>query len=247
VKKISVFILLTLKQSVRDRFFLAVIFLAGFYILLSVFLALLSVGHHAYVLRRISLAGVELLSLLLLCVSITTSFSRERDTRIREVYLTSFSPALYLGGKLLGYILLAFFFLGFCLLACLPVLLFNQAFAFSFLTSFYYLWLKLSLVCGLALFFSVVCSSLFTALISILALYLAAEILPQALVIVTRFGSGFQKDLLELLSLILPRTDLLQSASGSGPEQAVIGFIYCALYLFILWLGSLLVIQKKEY
>ncbi|MBU2044390.1 MAG: hypothetical protein KJ619_04105 [Candidatus Omnitrophica bacterium] len=244
---------LNFKEAVRDKFFLGVVFFFIFYLLFCIFLGKLSVGHADKVMRDAGLAGIELTAIILVIFSFTFSFFREKENRILEVYLTDFSPGICVSGKIFGYVLLCGLYLLLSAIAFGGLLYLNQAFNLASLVALYPLFLKIVIIIFLASLFSTLFSSATTALLSLLFVYVGAELIPSALAIVKAYGAPVQKVFIKFIYLFFPNMDKLDIKSlavyGKLPDyRFFLGItIYALVYCLFLWLINLLIFQKKEY
>ena len=244
---------LNFKEAVRDKFFLGVVFFSIFYFLFCIFLGKLSVGHADKVMRDAGLAGIELTAVILVIFSFTFSFFREKENRILEVYLSNFPAAICLSGKIFGYILLCGLY--FVLSAvCFGALLYiHQAFNWAALAALYPLFLKIMIIIFLASLFSTLFSSATVSLLSLLFVYLGAELLPSALAIVKAYGVPMQKLFIKAIYLFLPNMDKLDikllAVYGKLPGyKFFLGIsLYALVYCLFLWLINLFIFEKKEY
>lgn len=244
---------LNFREAVRDKFFLGVVFFLVFYLLFCIFLGKLSVGHLDRVLRNAGLVGIELTAIILIIFSFTFSFFREKENRILEVYLSNFKPAICIGGKIFGYILLSLLYLLLAALGFGLLLYLHQAFSWQVLTALYPVFLKIIVVIFLASVFSTLFSSATTSLLCLLFIYISAEAIPSALAIVGAYGSQIQKVFIKVIYLLLPNMDKLDIKSlaiyGKVPS---LGFFltvsfYAGVYCLFLWLINLFIFQRKEY
>ena len=85
-----------------------VVFFFIFLLGVSLFLGELSLGERGAVLRTVCLTSIELSALGLIIVRYTYNFYREKELRLTDIYLSYFSAAHYIGGKLGGAIIILF-------------------------------------------------------------------------------------------------------------------------------------------
>lgn len=244
---------LNFKQAVRDKFFLGAGFFFFFYLAFCLLLENLSPGESEKVLRNAGLSGIELTAVFLSIFSFTFSFHREKETRILEVYLTDFPRASYLTGKLLGYLLVSLFYIIFCAAGYSGILIARGSFHPACLAALYPVFLKTALVIGWTSVFSCLFSSWMAAILCSFSMYIAVELLPAALKIISTSGGVFEKSLAGLLRAFLPAFGMLdiKAAAVYGQLPPASFFLLITLYTIIyglfLWTISLGIFQKKEY
>lgn len=247
ISQVKAFMRLNVLQAVRDRFFLGIVVFFVFFLGAAAFLSLLSVGHSAEVLRSMALAGIEYTTVLLVAVSIAFGFSQEKDTRIIDVYLSQFSRAAYISGKVLGYMVLSCIYVLLCALVSALLLRMHNAFTPWFLAAFYPLWLKICLVIVLSCFCSVFFSSPVMVLLTVLFLCLSGEGLTSAGQIVFLHGTAVQKAVVRVVSWILPRMDLLRAGKGTFSPGYFLGMTgYVMSYVVWIWTLTVLLFRKKD-
>ena len=253
MKKFFSVAFLNFKEAVRDKFFLGVVFFFVFYLLFCIFLGKLSVGHVDKVLRDAGLVGIELTAIILIIFSFSFSFFREKENRILEVYLSNFRPSVCIGGKIFGYVLLVALYLLLSGLGFAYLLYLNKAFNWPVLVALYPVFLKLVVVIFFSSLFSTLFSSATTSLLSLLFVYLSAELIPSALAIVQAYGSQIQKVMIKGIYLFLPNMDKLdiKSLAVYGKLPALSNFLgislHIGVYCLFLWLINLFIFHKKEY
>ena len=194
-------------QGIREKSFWVAVLFFIFLLLFSVFLGELAIGEEVIVLRNISLCAIELSGLLLIVFGLVYNFYREKESRLKEVYLSSFSPLTYLAGKLLGFILLCALYILLTLLLSIFILTLNSAFDWYIFLGGYGIFLKLSIFCGLALFFCSLFEYPTLTSLATLFTYIGSELSSSALKIVSVSKSIFTQFLFQLLYHILPNAD----------------------------------------
>lgn len=244
---------LNFKEATRDKFFLGVGFFFVFYLSVCVLLGKLSPGHADKVLRNAGLVGIEFTTLVLIIFSFIFSFFREKDTRILEVYLSSVGRGTYISGKLLGYFLIALFYIFFSGAAYAGILFIYGCFDKAVLAGLYTLFLKVSVIICISSVFSSLFSSPTMALLSSVFLYVASETSAAALTIVTQYGKFIQRFFVEVMYYLLPNMDKIdikaQVVHGRVPGVDYFLWItfYVLVYNLFLWLINLYIFRKKEY
>ena len=244
---------LTFKGAIRDKFFLGIVFFFISYLFFCVFLGKLSVGHTDKVMRDTGLIGIELTTIILIIFTFILSFFRERESRFLEVYLTHFSPATYLGGKIFGFLLLVLFYLSLSAVGFALILKLHGAFHYTALLAVYPIFLKAVIVICLSCLFSCLFSSAIVTLLCTLFLYLTAEMVPTALAIVQAYSGKTQQMLMQALYAFLPNMDKLNINAFALAEKAPGGqyffwiTLYTLAYGLFLWLISLFIFQRAEY
>lgn len=244
---------LNFKQGIREKLFYGVIFFFAAFLSFCVFLGKLSIGESEKVLRSAGLAGIELSGLILVIFSLIFSFYRERDSRILEIYLTNFSRRRYISGKLIGYLLILLIYLVLAASGYAFILLLHQAFAWQIIAGIYFLFLKLSVVIGLALIFSCLFSSPVLAILCSFFSYFTAEAASSALKIILLQGNPFQIMVFKGFYYCLPNMDKLDikalAAHGKLPDLRffLLGSVYAYAYLICLCLVARYIFLRKEY
>ena len=253
MKRLSAIIFLNFKQAVRDKFFNGVVFFFFFYAAFCMLLGKLSPGHEDKVLMNAALTGIEISALLLLLFSFVSSFFREKNSKILQVYLSDFKRPAYLSGKIIGYFSICIFYLMLCSISAGIILYLNKALMSSFFIAIYFIALKLFIFLLFCSIFSCIFSTATLALLSSLFLFLASELMPAALDIVMSYGNAFQRILVRSLYHILPNMDKLDikllAAHGNLPsfDFLLTVSVYAIVYMFMLWCINILIFSKKEY
>jgi len=252
MKRVLSIAFLNFREATRNKLFFGVIFFFIFYLAFCILLGRLSPGEEEKVLRNAGLVGIELTALILVIFNLIFSFYREKDSRILEVYLSDFSPSTYIAGKTVGHFLICLFYLFLSGIAYSLLLFFHRGFNLSVLAGVFAIFFKLSIVISFSLLFCCLFSSSSLALLCSLFLYAAAEAAPSALRIVNTYGDKVQRFILNALYAILPNMDKLDIKAfvvyGKLPSVEFFTLIisYTIIYLFILWLVTVLAFQKKE-
>ena len=253
MRKVVSVALLNLKQGMREKLFWGVAFFFIFLLGLSVLLGELAVGEGVKVMRNAGLAGIELSALVLVVFSLTFSFYRDRDARMLEVYLSYFSRGAYIGGKLLGYLLICLFYLIIAGAGWVVILLLHNAFTYQIFGGLLSLFLKLSIVISFTLVFCTIFSSPIIASLGSLFIYGASEMAGEALRIVSLSGSPIQLTFFRFLHRLLPNMARLDVKSyvayGELPSLSFFASIslYTVIYIVFLLLISRFMFLKREY
>lgn len=253
MSKIFSIILLNLKQGIREKTFwiagLFFLFLLGF----SVFLGELSIGEKAVVLRNVSLSSIEISCLLLIVFGLVLGFYREKDTRLKEVYLSYYSCANYLAGKLIGYILLCLIYVFLTSLITGLILFLNNAFLWKFFIGSLGIFLKLSIFCSICLLFSSLFNYPLLASLTTIFVYVASELSYNALRIVKVSKNDFAKVFIKFLYHLLPNADKidlkLNAIYGQIPQIWILFgiVVYVLLYILFSYFLTLFVFLRKEH
>src|SRR3989338_2073960 len=252
MKKLIQLTLLNFLQGSREKIFWLVFFFYLFILAVTFFMGILSVGETAAVLRSAGLLGIEIIGLLLIAFSLTFGFHQEKDNHMPELMSVYFSRPVYIGSKLLSYLFICLFYLILAGLGLSAILIFNKAFAFYNLIVIFSIFLKLSIITGFALVFSVLFGSALMAFISTLSIYIASEVSKEALRIVSVSGNKILKSFFDILYYILPNMDKLDlktaAVYGKLPPFAYLTGItsYTIIYILFLWLLAALIFLKKE-
>ena len=244
---------LNFKQAVRDKFFLGAAFFFFFYLAFCLLLENLSPGESEKVLRNAGLSGIELSAVFLSIFSFTFSFHRERETRILEVYLTDFPRRSYLSGKLFAYLLVSLLYIVFCAAGYSGILIARGSFHPACIAALYPVFLKTALVIGWTALFSCLFSSWMVSILCSFSLYIAVELLPAALKIISASAGVWENFFIRVLSAFLPafgRLDIKAAAVyGQLPPAGFFLLIslYAVIYGLFLWTINLFIFRKKEY
>ena len=253
MRKTLAILSLNFKQAARDKFFLGAGFFFFFYLAFCLLLESLSPGESEKVLRSAGLSGIELTAVFLSIFSFTFSFHREKESRILEVYLTDFPRASYLTGKLAGYLLVSLLYIILCAAGYGGILIARGSFHPACIAALYPVFLKVALVIGWTAVFSCLFSSWMVSLLCSFSLYIAVELLPAALKIISTSGGVFEKFFIHVLRAFLPafgRIDIKAAAVyGQLPPAGFFLLItlYAIIYGLFLWTINLCIFQKKEY
>ncbi|MFA7677077.1 MAG: hypothetical protein WCY34_02785 [Candidatus Omnitrophota bacterium] len=253
MKKIFCLACLSFREAVREKFFFGAIFFFFFYLGFCALLSKLSVGYSLKVLQDAGFIGIELTAVVLVVFSFVTSFFKEKETSLLQVYLSNFKPREVIIGKILGYVALSFLYLILSSIFFGLVSVLHAGFTPQALVALYPVFLKTVIIIGFASLFSALFSSSTLALLATLFIYLSSEALPSALVIVGAYGGLFQKGFLRAVYFMLPQADKFEISNrifySSAPGLSYFFWItlYSIIYAFILWIINLFIFQKNEY
>ena len=251
--KLFSIILLNVKQGIREKTFWVVGFFFLFLLGFSLFLGELSIGEKEVVLRDIALSSIEISCLFLIVLGLVYDFYREKNTRLKEIYLSYFSHAIYLGGKLIGYIFICLIYVLLASLLASLILFLNRAYLWQFFLGSYTIFLKLSIFCGICLLFSSLFEYPLLASISTILTYIASELSYNALKIVNVSKNIFIKIFLKSVYHILPNADKIDIKYcviyGETPSLHFFANItlYVIIYLLFLYFLSVLIFRGKEH
>lgn len=221
IRRICSLARLTYQIGLRDRIFVSLVLLGVALLGVSLLLGLLGVGESTAVLRNAGLAGVELTGVLLVIFTVVFNWYRERESRMRDIYLTVVSREGYLAGKALGYLALLALY---CALAAAGLCLLwwtNGALSARALAALYPMFLKLALVMGCTLVACVIFRSSFVALCAGVFVYVNSELIGSALTMVLHKGSRGHALLLQGLYHLLPHLDLLDAKGPAAYAEAL--------------------------
>jgi Cu-processing system permease protein len=254
MREIISLIVLNVTQGLRQRIFwlaaIVCICLLGF----SLFLSQMSIEGEQEALRNIVICSIEISTLLLLTFGLVYTFYREKETRLKEVYLSYFSRSSYIAGKLLGYICLCLIYLIFVSFMAAVVLVLRHAFLWQFFTGIYALFLKLSIYCAICL----VCASLFDypvlAIIVTAMLYVASEVAYSASKVVLIFSKGgFLTAASRYIYYLLPNVDKIdlkyQAIYGESVslDKFMVITAYSVVYIMFCFIVSSAIFSRKEH
>jgi hypothetical protein len=246
-------LLINIKQGVREKTFWGVAFFFLFLLVFSLFLGELSIGEKEVALRNISLSAIEISCLFLVVLGIVNNFYREKETRLKEVYLSYFPQTSYLAGKLLGYLVICFTYI--CMASFLSsiVLVVNNAFLWQYFWGSFGIFLKISLFCGICLLFSCIFEYPLLATIATVFAYVSSEFSLSALKIVAVSNNALMKTAMKALYHVLPNTDKIdlkyQAIYGQNMSASFAGYIalYVLMYILFSFALSVLVFVNKEH
>lgn len=245
--------LLNAKQGIREKTF----WIAGFFFLFllgfSVFLGELSIGEKEVVLRNVSLSAIEISCLLLVVFGLVWGFYREKDSRLKEVYLSYFSCANYLIGKLIGNLVICLIYVLLTSLIAGFILLLNNAFLWEFFLGSFGIFLKLSIFCSVCLLFSSLFDYPLLACILTIFAYVASEFSYNTLKIVNVSKNDFARIFIKFLYHLLPNADKLDlkinAIYGLCPHFYFLASItlYVFVYILFSYFLTLLMFLRKEH
>jgi ABC-type transport system involved in multi-copper enzyme maturation permease subunit len=246
-------LLINIKQGIREKTFWGVAFFFLFLLAFSLFLGELSIGEKEVALRNISLSAIEVSCLFLVVLGMVNNFYREKETRLKEVYLSYFPQTSYLAGKLLGYLVICFTYIFMASVLSSIVLVFNRAFLWQYFWGCFGIFLKISLFCSLCLLFACIFEYSLLATIATVFAYVSAEFSMSALKIVTVSNNVVMKMAMRSLYHILPNTDKIdlkyQAIYGQNMNISFAGHIslYVLVYILLTFTLSVLVFVNKEH
>ena len=246
MRKTLAILSLNFKQAARDKFFLG-----GFFLFLPGFLPALGKlsPKSEKVLRNAGLSGIELTAVFLSIFSFTFSFHREKESRILEVYLTDFPRASYLTGKLAGYLLVSLLYIILCAAGYGGILIARGSFHPACIAALYPVFLKVALVIGWTAVFSCLFSSWMVSLLCSFSLYIAVELLPAALKIISTYGGAGEKFFIGILRAFLPafgRLDIKAAAVYGCGRDFLADYSLRDYLRPFLWTINLCIFQKKN-
>ena len=242
---------LTYQIGLRDRIFVSLVLLGVALLGVSLLLGLLGVGESTAVLRNAGLAGVELTGVLLVIFTVVFNWYRERESRMRDIYLTVVSREGYLAGKALGYLALLALYCALAAVGLSLLWLANGALSARALAALYPMLLKLALVMGCTLVVCVIFRSSFVALCAGVFVYVNSELISSALTLVSHKGSHGQTLLLQGLYHLLPHVDLLDAKTQAAYAEAlpagffVRGTLYSLAYGLCLYLIACCIFRTR--
>lgn len=245
--------LLNVKQGIREKTFwtagLLFLFLLGF----SLFLGELSIGEKEAVLRNVSLSSIEISCLLLVVFGLVWGFYREKDTALKEVYLSYFSCANYLTGKLIGYLFICLIYVSLTSLIAAFILILNNAFLWSFFLGSLGIFLKLSVFCSICLLFCSLFDYPLLASLTTIFVYIASEFSYNALKIATVSKNGFTRIIIKFLYHLLPNVDKIDfkinAIYGQVPQFCLLVGVtfYVLLYILFSYFLTFFIFLRKEH
>lgn len=245
--------LLNTKQGIREKAFgiagLFFLFLLGF----SLFLGELSIGEREVVLRNVSLSSIEVSCLFLIVLGLVWNFYREKDTRLKEIYLSYFSQANYIGGKLIGYLLICFIYILLTTLIAIPILSLNNAFLWQIFLGSYSIFLKLSIFCAICLLLSSLFEYPLLASISTIFTYIASELSANAVKIMSASENELARVASRFLYHLLPNVDKIDlkidAIYGQAPSFYFLVTItsYVFIYILLSYFLTLFIFLRKEH
>lgn len=228
---------ITFLQGLRNQTFRVVGLMFVALLGLAYILRVLSIGHKDLMLRSFGLSAMEISGLLLIIFGCVSGFYRERETRLRSIYLTYVSVFDHTLGKLVGNILLIAVFLFLLSLAGSGVLWHESAWHPSVIYGVYSIFLKLSIICGFcSLFASLFTSSVFASLTTVLV-YVSAEFSHYPLMLLQKSGAGMSYSISRIVYHLLPnfdKIDLKYAATHADQVNASQLFQLSAYTLFYL-------------
>jgi ABC-type transport system involved in multi-copper enzyme maturation permease subunit len=189
----------------------------------------------------------------LVVFSLIFSFYREKDTRLKEVYLSCFSHSTYLGGKLIGYLLLCLIYISLTSLIAGFILFLNNAFLWEFFVGSFGIFLKLSIFCSICLLFSSLFDYPLLASISTIFAYIASEFSLNALKIVSISKNDFARLFFRFLYHLLPNADKIDlKINAIYGESASLYLLvnialYALIYILFSYFLSVLIFLRKEH
>lgn len=253
MKKIIPIALLNLIQGTREKTFWLSGFFFVFLLIFSSFLGQLSIGEKEIILRSVMFSSIEISGLLLIVFGLVYSFYREKDSRLAEVYLSYFSPANYLTGKLLGFVSICFIYIFITSILGTAVFLLNKVFLWQLFLGSYGIFLKLSIFCCSCLLFSSMFSSPLFASIVTIFFYIGSELSYSASRIANIFENTAIKIFFKSIYYILPNVDKINLKNvviyGNTPSLAhlinitLYTFFYCAFILLL----TIFIFKRKEH
>lgn len=253
MRKIFSIVLINVRQGIREKTFLGVAFFFLFLLGVSLFMGELSIGEKEVALRNISLSAIEVSCLFLVVLGIVNNFYREKETRLKEVYLSYFPQGSYLAGKLIGYILICCIYIFMASVLAGIILAVNKAFIWQFFLGSWGIFLKISLFCSICLLFSCVFDYPLLAALSTVFAYVAAEFSASALKITTVSNNAVTKIWMKALYHLVPNSDKIdmkyQAIYGHTLPVYFLGYVslYVLIYILFAFSLSVLVFSKKEH
>lgn len=245
--------LLNVKQGVREKTFWVVSLFFLFLLVFSAFLGELSIGEKEVVLKTVSLSSIEISCIFLIIFGIVFSFYREKDSRLQEVYLSHVSAMSYLGGKLLGYIIICFIYVLFSSFLASLILLSNKAFHWSIFLGSYGIFLKLSLFCSICLIFSSFFDYPILASILTFFTYITTEFAYSAVKIVTMSGSALSRVFIKFIYHLLPNADKIDLKIKAIYAEDISWFflanitLYTVIYILFAFFFTTFIFMGKEH
>ncbi|MDD5729550.1 MAG: hypothetical protein PHN57_00265 [Candidatus Omnitrophica bacterium] len=245
--------LLNTKQGVREKTFWVIAFFFAFLLAAALFLGELSIGEKEAALRDISLSSIEISCLVLIVFGLVINFYREKETRLKELYLSYFSQASYLTGKLLGYIFICFMYVLVTTLLAGVLLFFNHAFNWQIIAASYSIFLKLSIFSAVSLLFSALFDYALLASLATFFFYIASEFAYSAVKIVSVTKNEAARFFIQFIYYALPNVEKVdlkyQAIYGQPVSFFHLSKVSAYVIIYILFCLSLAVLafRSKEH
>lgn len=253
MRKIISLALLNIKQGIKEKTFWVIVFFFLFLLGFAFFLGELSIGEKGIVLRNVGLSSIEISGLILIVFAFVLSFYREKETRLEEVYLSSFSGFNYLGGKLIGYLFLCLLYVLLTSLLMAVVLFLNSAFLWPVFLGSCGIFLKLSIFCSICLLFSSLFNHPVLASISTIFVYVGSEFSAAALKIINISKSNFAHLFFKFFHHLLPNSDKIDLKTMAiygdriQPHFLLAISFYVIVYILFCYFLSVLIFCRKEH
>lgn len=246
----------TFTELVRHKIFNIILVFILIILCTIGFLTELSPGAEKRVILDIGYVSIEIL--LLLTISLGVALVTFEEKELRTVWLILVKPVArykYFVGKFLGIsMLLATSAVAMTIILTFVCLFSNVLLDFNYLFVIGFIILKMIIMLSIALFFSIVSSSLITQITFTLFLYLLGYLSHHLLSLISNAQNIFSKLSLNLVYYIIPHFTYLNLRDQIYLMESSIPFgfifkavIYVFVYSSILLIISTLIFEKKEF
>jgi len=253
MRKLLSIALISIIQGIRAQTFWISGLVCAFFLVIAFFMRVLTIGEKEVIFRSICLSSMEISALLLIVFGFAHSFYRERDSRLKSIYLTYVSQTQYLLGKLIGFCLLLAMYLALTSVLSSGLLFFEKALEWSFFLGGYSIFLKLCILCAFCLFFSCLFESPVLASLVTIFTYIAGELSYYTLPLINATKSCFVWGFYQFIYHLLPNVDKVdlkyQAIYCKSVSAWYVGEItlYTFAYTAMVFALSLWIFSKKEH
>jgi ABC-type transport system involved in multi-copper enzyme maturation permease subunit len=254
MRKIRAIAYNTFTEGIRSKTLYALLI----YIMLILFsvtaLVPLTLGEHSRILRDFGLSGIEFLSVMLAIVIGTTLVYKEVEKR--TIYVIASKPVErfeFLLGKYLGMeLLLGLVIFLMAVIFTLGVLFLDGKFTFILLLPVTMIFVKVSVINIIALFFSSLSSPVLGAVFTF-CFYLAGTLSRDILRLVQRLSEGPLKIILKIFYYLLPNMGNMDLKNQAVYDTAVLwpqvwwALSYSGAYILAMLMITSLIFEKKDF
>lgn len=221
----------TLKENISNKIFNGVLFFGGIVLLATQLLNEIALYEGERVIRDTGLFLIEVFVMLVtVYISATQVLKAQKEKSIYLVLTKAVSKEGYIAGSVLGMIYTVAFNVG---AMGLLLLLVMGGGDLAYLVSLIYIFLKLSILAGVGVMFSVVSESFVTSIIFTISTYFAGHSLLELKTIGEKLSGTVYGYIIGLLYTILPKFHLLNYRDylRGGEMDYISTSLYTAAYL----------------
>jgi len=244
----------TFREAIREKVLYLLLFFAAASLILSQFLALLTVGDKAKIIKDVGLASLSLFGMLIAVIIGTTLVSKEIDKKtLYSLISRPINRYQFILGKFFGLILVLLVALSLMSITFLVIIFFHTfTVEWKMLMAILFIFFELCLLTSVAIFFSCLTTPILSSVFS-LSFYIIGHLSWGLETLIKKMKPGAGKILIQILYTVLPDLENLNFKTEvvHNLPLPIHICLYSSLYaifytLFVLFL-SIFIFRKKDF